>query len=115
LSALITDLENRGLLDEVLVLCLGEFGRTPRINANAGRDHWGHCSSALLAGGGIRGGRVLGASDKQAAYPIDRPVDPVDIHATMHHCLGFRPEQVIYDPLDRPHAISTGQVIHELL
>jgi hypothetical protein len=115
LSALIEDLEQRGRLDETLVACLGEFGRTPKINANAGRDHWGDCSSTLLAGGGIRGGQVIGASDKQGAYPISEPIDPVDIQATMYHCLGFDSEQLIYDKLNRPHAICTGRVVPQLI
>ncbi|MCA9099495.1 MAG: DUF1501 domain-containing protein, partial [Planctomycetaceae bacterium] len=87
LSALIEDLEQRGMLDETMVICMGEFGRTPKINVNAGRDHWGPCSSVLLAGGGIRGGRVVGASDKIAAYPVTERIDPVDIHATLYHQL----------------------------
>jgi uncharacterized protein (DUF1501 family) len=115
LSALIADLQQRGLLDETLVVCLGEFGRTPKINANAGRDHWGYCSSALVAGGGVRGGQVLGASDKLAAYPRTSSVDPADIHATIYHCLGLDPHTIIRDPLDRPWPISTGRVITELL
>ena len=115
LSALLTDLEERGTLDEVAVLCLGEFGRTPRINKDAGRDHWGYCSSAFLAGGGIRGGQVLGASDKLAAYPVERPVDPVDLHATVYRCLGLGPEELIFDPLGRPHVIGNGKVVEELL
>jgi uncharacterized protein (DUF1501 family) len=115
LSALLGDLRERGLLEQTLVVCLGEFGRTPKINANAGRDHWGPCSAALLAGGGIRGGQVIGASDRLAAHPVTRPIDPVDIHATMYHCLGLDPHTMIRDPLDRPWAISTGEVIAELV
>jgi len=111
LSALLEDLDQRGRLDETLVLCLGEFGRTPKINGNAGRDHWGPCSSALLAGGGIRGGQVIGASDKIGAYPITEPIDPVDIHATMYHALGMDTEQVIHDPTQRPWPICTGRAI----
>ena len=115
LSALLDDLDERGLLEQTLVACFGEFGRTPKINANAGRDHWGECSSALFAGGGIQGGRVLGASDKNAAYPIADAVDPVDLQATMYHCLGLDAGLRIYDALDRPHEISTGRVIRQLL
>lgn len=115
LSALIEDLDQRGRLDETLVACLGEFGRTPKINANAGRDHWGDCSTAVLAGGGIRGGQVLGASDKQGAYPITEPINPVDIQATMFQCLGLDPDQTILDPLNRPHAVCTGRVVPQLL
>jgi hypothetical protein len=115
LSALLDDLDQRGRLAETLVVCLGEFGRTPKINGNAGRDHWGDCSSALLAGGGIRGGQVLGSSDKHAAYPASDPIDPVDIQATVYHCMGLDPHRLIYDRAQRPWEISTGRVIHELL
>ena len=115
LSALIEDLDQRGLLDETLVACFGEFGRTPKINANAGRDHWGECSSALLAGGKIRRGMVLGSSDNFAAYPASDPVDPTDIHATLFHCLGVDPKQLIYDSLQRPFEVSTGRVLSEIL
>jgi hypothetical protein len=114
-SALLEDLDQRGILGETLVVCLGEFGRTPKINPNAGRDHWGDCSSALLAGGGIRGGQVLGASDRIGAFPIDSPVDPSDIQATLYHCLGLSPHLKIYDDLQRPFEISTGKVISRLL
>jgi hypothetical protein len=115
LSALLEDLDERGMLDEVIVACFGEFGRTPRINANAGRDHWGRCSSALLAGGGVRGGHVVGASDAQAAYPTTPPVDPVDLHATIYHALGVDPHARIVDALGRPWEICTGRVLTELL
>ena len=115
LSALLEDLDRRGQLEETMVVCLGEFGRTPRINKNAGRDHWGECSSALLAGGGIRGGSVLGASDKHAAYPVSNPIDPVDIQATIYHCMGLNPHQLIYDRSQRPWEISAGRVIDQLL
>jgi hypothetical protein len=115
LSALLEDLDQRGLLAETLVMCLGEFGRTPKINPNAGRDHWGDCSSTLLAGGGLRGGIVLGSSDKHAAFPLSDRVDPVDIQATMYHCLGLQPHLQIYDELQRPFEISTGKVITKLL
>lgn len=115
LSALIDDLDQRGLADETLVLCLGEFGRTPKINANAGRDHWGSCSTTFVAGGGLRTGQVIGASDKIGAYPATVPIAPVDIHATMYHALGFDPDQIICDPLQRPSAICTGRPIGPLL
>jgi len=115
LSALLKDLDERGLLDETLVVCLGEFGRTPKINANAGRDHWGECSSALVAGGGVRGGQALGESDRQAAWPVSDLVEPADIQATVYHCLGLDPRQLIYDELQRPFPISEGKVIRKLL
>jgi hypothetical protein len=115
LSALLEDLEQRGMLDETLVVVMGEFGRTPRINGNAGRDHWGLCQSVLMAGGGIKGGQVHGVSDRIGAYPAMDPVDPVDIHATMFHCLGLNPEQIVHDHLRRPYPLSTGQVIGSLV
>lgn len=115
LSALLDDLGQRGRLDETLIVCMGEFGRTPRINRKAGRDHWGECSSALLAGGGIRGGLVLGSSDRHAAFPKSRPIAPADIQATIYHCMGLSPRQLIYDKLQRPWEVSSGQVIEELV
>ncbi len=115
LSALLEDLQQRGRLEQTLVLCMGEFGRTPRINKDAGRDHWGLCQTALLAGGGVRGGQVHGASDRIAAYPSADPVDPVDLHATVYHCLGLDPEQTMYDHLRRPFPLSMGRVLTPLL
>jgi uncharacterized protein (DUF1501 family) len=115
LSALLEDLEQRGLWGRTLVVVMGEFGRTPRINAQAGRDHWGLCQSVLLAGGGIQGGRVHGSSDKIGAYPASEPVDPVDIHATVYHCMGLDPEQTMTDPLGRPYPLGTGRVITPLV
>ncbi|HXT58853.1 MAG TPA: DUF1501 domain-containing protein [Pirellulales bacterium] len=114
ISALLADLDERGLLTSTVVACFGEFGRTPKINAAAGRDHWGHCSSALLAGGGIRGGQVVGSSDKQAAFPRSDPFDPVDLHATMFAVLGLPPERLIYDALGRPMTLSAGSPIAAL-
>ncbi|MFO1021584.1 MAG: DUF1501 domain-containing protein [Planctomycetales bacterium] len=115
LSALMEDLEQRGLLEETLIVCMGEFGRTPKINKDAGRDHWGPCSSLLMAGGGIRGGRVWGASDKIGAYPIADKVDPVDIQATIYQQLGLDPHQTIQDATGRPWEISAGRVLSGLL
>ena len=116
MTALLEDLDSRGLLAETVVACFGEFGRTPRINAAAGRDHWGSCSTTFLAGGGIRGGQVYGASDKHAAYPVSGRVDPADVQATLYHLLGLDPHgTLIYDGLARPHSISEGRVIEALL
>jgi Protein of unknown function (DUF1501) len=115
LSALIEDLAERGALDETLVVVMGEFGRTPKINAAAGRDHWGSCQSVLLAGGGVQGGLVLGSSDKIGAFPATQPVDPTDIHATMFHCLGLDPRTVVHDHLGRPFPLSAGNVLAALL
>jgi hypothetical protein len=115
LSALLEDLAQRGRLEETLVVCLGEFGRTPRINGAAGRDHWGHCASVLWAGGGVAGGQVVGSSDKIAAYPRELPVDPADVQATIYHCLGIEPEQEMQDQFQRPVPASVGKVITQLL
>jgi uncharacterized protein (DUF1501 family) len=109
LTALINDLQDRRLLDSTLVIAVGEFGRTPRINDKAGRDHWEHCYSALLAGGGVRGGRVIGESDARAERPHERPLTPADIGATVHHAVGITSEQAA------TLGVSTGgRVIEEL-
>jgi hypothetical protein len=115
LSALLDDLDARGLLDETLVVAIGEFGRTPRINPQQGREHWGMCYSALLAGGGAPGGRIHGASDKLGAFPSESPVRPEDLIATIHHALGIDHRSEIQDPLGRPYHLATGRVIPELL
>jgi hypothetical protein len=114
-SALIEDLASRGLLDETLVVWMGEFGRTPKINARGGRDHWGHVYSVALSGGGVRGGVVLGQSDAIGAYPRDGRVQPWDLSATVYHCLGFGPETTIRDPFGREHVISKGSVIRQVV
>lgn len=114
-SALLEDLEQRGMLDDTLVVWIGEFGRTPKINASGGRDHWGHVFSAALAGGGVQGGAVHGASDSQAAYPAAGRVEPQDITATIFHCLGYRPGTEIRDALGRPMVISKGEPINQIL
>lgn len=113
-STLLSDLDDRGLLEETLVVVVGEFGRTPKINKNSGRDHWGSCYSAVLAGGGVRGGQVYGSSDAQAAYIKDSPVSPYDLHATVLHAFGFGPEVAVPDPTDRPVRISDGLPVTEL-
>ena len=115
LSALLEDLRQSGRLDETLVVCLAEFGRTPKFNSRAGRDHWGHVFSIALAGGGIRGGQVVGESDAQAAWPVSRIVRPADVTATIFHALGYPPHTEIYDPTGRPLPISRGEVIHEIV
>jgi hypothetical protein len=113
-SALLEDLAQRGLLDETLVVCLGEFGRTPTINGAAGRDHWAACNTVLLAGAGARGGQVYGASDRIAALPALDPVSPDDLAATMYHALGLDPHALVYDALDRPLALALGRPLVEL-
>jgi hypothetical protein len=101
-SALLTDLDDRGLLDETLVVCLGEMGRTPRGNDRWGRNHWSFCFPAVFAGAGIRGGTAYGRSDPHAAYPTQQPVTPEDLAATVFYALGIDPELRIPDPLGRP-------------
>jgi hypothetical protein len=113
-SALLEDLHERGLLDETLVIWCGEFGRTPKINRDAGRDHWPQCYTVLMAGGGLRGGIVYGASDPTGAFPKDNPVRPDDIAATLYAALGLDPHTEIRDQLGRPFPISRGQPIREL-
>ncbi|MGH7172919.1 MAG: DUF1501 domain-containing protein [Gemmataceae bacterium] len=110
LSALLEDLHERGLLARTLVVVMGEFGRSPKINDKAGRDHWEHCYSALLAGGGIHGGRVIGSSDARGGHPHDRAVTPADIAATVQHAVGITSEQAATLGL-----IGGGKVIEELL
>ena len=114
-SALIEDLEERGMLDETLVAWVGEFGHTPKFNARAGRDHWGSAFSCALAGGGVRGGTVHGESDAHAAHPIAGRVAPRDIAATIFHCLGYSPETVMHDQTGRPMPITRGHVIESVL
>lgn len=114
-AALVDDLAQRGLLDQTLVINTGEFGRTPVINGDAGRDHWPHAYTTVLAGGGIRGGQVFGASDPRGAYVAGHAVSPADILATMWHVLGIDPQTELRDRLHRPIALSRGRVIHELL
>lgn len=114
-SALLVDLEERGLLDETLVYWTGDFGRTPKINKDAGRDHWPPCGTVLMAGGGVQGGREHGASDANGAYPHSDPATPADITATVFHALGFDPETLIRDQLGRPMPISHGRPLRSLL
>ncbi len=114
-SALLDDLEERGLLDSTLVVWMGEFGRTPKINTDAGRDHWPGCYSVLLAGGGVRGGQVIGSSDATGAYPKDRPISPADIHASIYSALGYDYREIEYRSSDgRPVALTEGTTISEL-
>ena len=113
-STLLTDLEERGLLEDTLVTVVGEFGRTPTINKFTGRDHWGACYSSVLAGGGIQGGRIHGASDNLAAYVRDLPVSVSDFQATILHAFGLKPEAAVPDETGRPVRISDGQPVLEL-
>jgi hypothetical protein len=111
MSALLDDLEGRGLLGETLVTWMGEFGRTPKINKSGGRDHWGFCQSALLAGAGVRGGQVYGSSDASAAYAAELPVSPDDVAATVFHSLGIRLDQEMHDSLGRPLPLCKGRPV----
>jgi hypothetical protein len=119
MSALLEDLHERGMLDETLVVFMGEFGRTPKLGQvtsgagsdAAGRDHWPHCYSVLFAGAGVNGGAVYGASDRFAAYPKSHPVTPEDVAATIYHALGIPPEIELRDHLGRPHVVATGKPI----
>ena len=113
-AALINDLEDRGLLDSTLVIGMGEFGRTPKINANAGRDHWPDCYSITLAGGGVKGGYVHGASDNIGAYPVEKAVTPGDLAATIYWRFGINPNSDILDHTGRPHRLAEGHPIYEL-
>jgi hypothetical protein len=110
-ASLIDDLTDRGLLDSTLVVAMGEFGRTPRINATAGRDHWPFCFSAVLAGGGVRGGMIHGASDKLGAYPDLDAVTPADLAATIFWRFGLDPSSEINDLTGRPYRLADGRPI----
>jgi hypothetical protein len=120
---LLEDLEQRGLIGETLVAWNGEFGRTPRIGARSspngarpdGRDHWPYCYSSLLAGGGVVGGAVHGASDSIAGRPAANPVSPADFAATIYHCLGINPRAEILDQLERPLRFCEGSPLMGLL
>ncbi|HWE40015.1 MAG TPA: DUF1501 domain-containing protein [Isosphaeraceae bacterium] len=114
LSALIEDLDARGLLDTTLVIALGEFGRTPRINKDGGRDHWPDCYSILLAGGGVRGGAVHGASDRLGAYPAADPVTPADLAATIYWRFGVDPRTEVHDANGRPFPLALGEPIRAI-
>lgn len=114
-SALLTELIQRNMLDETLVVCLSEFGRSPKIAANGGRGHWGNVFSISLAGGGIRGGTIYGSSDSIGGEPKSNVVMPSDLLATIFHCLGLSPASELHDPLGRPFPIARGRVLHEIL
>ncbi len=114
-SALILDLDQRGLLDDTLVLTMGEFGRTPKVNDKAGRDHWGRAGSMLWAGAGVARGRVIGATDKNGAFVTDRPVRPADVAWTVYNALGIDPSKELLTPEGRPVSIlAEGAAVTEL-
>jgi uncharacterized protein (DUF1501 family) len=115
LPTLLNDLDQRGLLDSTLVVWMGEFGRTPKINSQAGRDHWPQCYTTLLAGGGVKRGHVYGASDRDGAYPSKDPVRPDDLAATMFQLLGIDPETQVKAVGDRPVRIAEGKPVMDVI
>lgn len=116
LSVLLEDLAERGMLEETLVVVMGEFGRSPVINRDGGRDHWGNCASVVFAGGGIQGGRLVGSSDRHGAYPRERPVSPADMVATIYHAMGLSPDTILQDALQgRSMPLVEGSAVRELL
>ena len=115
-AALISDLKDRGLLHSTLVVFLTEFGRTPKINKNGGRDHWGACGSLFFSGGGTHGGQVIGKTDNRAAYPVTRPIGPDDVAATIYKAIGLQTDRRIHDRQNRPHPLlDRGRVIPGIL
>ncbi len=114
-AALLRDMHDRGTLKETLVVAMGEFGRTPKVNKDAGRDHWGRAGSMIFAGAGVRGGQVIGATDKNGAFVTDRPVRPADVCWTIYDALGIDPAKLLLMPDGRPtHILSEGSTIKEL-
>ena len=122
LSALITDLDNRGLLEDTLVVAVGEFGRSPERgvstsgngNSDDGRDHWPYCYTAIMAGAGIKRGYVHGKSDKTASSPIDSPLHPAEMLATIYHSFGINPESIVYNHLNQPRELVKAQAVTQL-
>ncbi|MDF1745168.1 MAG: DUF1501 domain-containing protein, partial [Gimesia sp.] len=115
IATLIQDLDQRGMLDDVLIFCAGEFGRTPMMNGHAGRDHWSNCFTVMFAGGGVRGGRVVGASEKFGGGVLERKTSPMDLLATIYQTLGIPLDTHFDDASGRPTSIvDTGQPIREL-
>jgi uncharacterized protein (DUF1501 family) len=115
LPTLLVELDERGLLDTTLVIWMGEFGRTPKINERASRDHWPQCYTALLAGGGVKRGFVYGESDKTASFPTKDPVRPDDLAATIYYLLGIDPHTEVYGAGNRPVLISEGNPIMPII
>ncbi|MBD3673554.1 MAG: DUF1501 domain-containing protein [Planctomycetaceae bacterium] len=116
LAALVRDLEDRGLSDQTLIVAMGEFGRTPRMNSAGGRDHWGHTFSVLFSGGGLRMGQTIGSSTPRGEYVADLPFDPQDVTATVYHHMGLNPHQTLQDRAGRPiHLAERGTPIAQLI
>ena len=115
LAALVSDLHDRGTSKDTLLLVMGEFGRTPKVNKDAGRDHWGRAGSLLFSGAGVQPGRIIGATDKDGAFVTERPVRPADVCATVYEALGIDPRKLIVTPEGRPvHILDEGATVHEL-
>jgi uncharacterized protein (DUF1501 family) len=119
LAALMHDLQSTGLLDQTLVIVMGEFGRTPRVStlpgqSVPGRDHWAHAYSALFAGAGVQGGQIVGETDAIAAWPVSRSWTPADVGTTIFHALGVPDDAAVLDPLNRPNHLLNGEVITPL-
>jgi uncharacterized protein (DUF1501 family) len=122
-SALIEDLSDRGILDETLVIVVGEFGRSPRRgvstsgnqNSDDGRDHWPYCYTALMAGGGTKKGYVHGKSDATASAPLELPVHPTELLATIYHAVGIKPDTIVYNHLNQPRELVKGECVTALL
>jgi hypothetical protein len=115
-SSLLADLADRGRLERTLVVVMGEFGRSPRVNREGGRDHWSGCYSVLVAGGGLKGGYVHGSSDRIGAEPRTCPLGPADLLATIYHCLGIAPDSEVQDRQNRPfHLVPWGRAVPQLL
>jgi uncharacterized protein (DUF1501 family) len=114
-SALVEDLHQRGLMKDTLLVCFGEFGRTPKVNKDAGRDHWGPAASLLFAGAGVKPGQVIGATDRQGAYVTRRPVRPADVAWTIYESLGIDPTKLLLTPDGRPiEILDEGATVKEL-
>jgi uncharacterized protein (DUF1501 family) len=123
LSTLISDLDERGLLDETLVIAVGEFGRSPKrgvstsgnTNSNDGRDHWPYCYTAVMAGAGVKRGNVHGKSDKTASAPIENPVHPRELLATIYHSVGINPRTIVLNHLDQPRDLVKADALTGIL
>ena len=114
-ATLLRDLHDRGMLDSTLVVWMGEFGRTPEINMNQGRDHWPNAMSVVMAGGGVKGGQVIGSTDEQGMGPASRPIHVEDIAASLYHSVGLDPTKEYITPTGRPIKLANeGSIIHEL-
>ena len=123
LSTLIADLDDRGMLAETLVVCVGEFGRSPQRgvstsgndNQDDGRDHWPYCYTAVIAGAGLKRGFVYGKSDKTASAPVENPVHPTELLATIYHSVGIKPDTIVYNHLNQPRELVKGEPVTGIL